>query len=95
MEGNDDITAHAEIHVDLAEVLRAHGDTSGAAEALGNAVAPHDEKGNAVAAEQCRRLLKDLTAGGPRRRDDAQVGSPSLPPRAQPEPRLRISRTEG
>ena len=28
MAGNDDITAHAEILVDLAEVLRAHGDSS-------------------------------------------------------------------
>ena len=65
MAGNDDITAHAEILVDLAEVLRAHGDAAGAAAALAEALALHEEKGNLVAAEHCRRLLAGLPAGGP------------------------------
>ena len=65
MEGNDDVTARAEILVDLAEVLRAHGDAAGAAGALAEALALHEEKGNLVAAEHCRRLLADLPIGGP------------------------------
>ena len=65
MEGNEDITAYAEILVDLAEVLRAHGDMPGAADALAEALALHEEKGNVVVAEHCRRLLRDLPAGGP------------------------------
>ena len=64
MAGNDDITAHAEILVDLAEVLRAHGDLAGAAAALAEALALHEEKGNVVAAEHCRRLMADVPAGG-------------------------------
>ncbi len=60
MAGNDDITAHAEILVDLAEVLRAHGDSAGAAAALAEALALHDEKGNLVAAERCRQLLASV-----------------------------------
>ncbi len=58
----DNITAHAEILVDLAEVLRAHGDLAGAAAALAEAVALHEEKGNVLPAEQCRELLA-ATAG--------------------------------
>ena len=65
MAGNDDITAHAEILVDLAEVLRAHGDGAGAADALAKAVTLHEEKGDVVAAEHCRRLMAELPAGGP------------------------------
>jgi class 3 adenylate cyclase/tetratricopeptide (TPR) repeat protein len=64
MAGNDDVTAHAEILVDLAEVLRADGDLSGASDALAEALALHEPKGNLVAAEQCRRLLAAWT--GPR-----------------------------
>ncbi len=65
MEGKDDATARAEILVDLAEVLRAHGDASAAAGALAEALALHEEKGNLVAAEHCRRFLPDLAAGAP------------------------------
>ena len=65
MEGNDDVTARAEILVDLAEVLRAHGDAAGAAGSLAEALALHEEKGNLVAAEHCRRLLANFAAGGP------------------------------
>jgi class 3 adenylate cyclase/tetratricopeptide (TPR) repeat protein len=65
MAGSDDITAHAEILTDLAEVLRAHDDFAGAADALAEAVALHEEKGNIVAAEQCRRLLAGLTTEEP------------------------------
>jgi hypothetical protein len=65
MEGNDDVTARAEILLDLAEVLRAHGDLTGAADALAEALALHEEKGNLVAAEGCRRVLTELPAEGP------------------------------
>ena len=64
MEGNDDVTAHAEILVDLAEVLREHGDATGAAHALADALALHEGKGNLVAAEQCRRRLAALPPEG-------------------------------
>ena len=57
LAGTDDITARAEILVDLAEVLREHGDPAGAAEALAEAVALHEEKGNVLPAERCRQLL--------------------------------------
>ena len=56
----DDITHRAEILVDLAEVLRAHGDLAGAAEALTEAVALHEEKGNVLNAAQCRELLASI-----------------------------------
>jgi class 3 adenylate cyclase/tetratricopeptide (TPR) repeat protein len=65
MADNDDITSRAERLVDLAEVLRAHADLVGAADALAEAVALHDEKGNLLPAERCRRLLATITAGGP------------------------------
>ena len=58
----DNITAHAELLVDLAEVLRAHGDLDSAAAALEEAIALHEEKGNVLPAEQCRELLA-ATAG--------------------------------
>ena len=60
MAGNDDVTAHAEVLVDLAEVLRAHGDGAAAGDALAEALALHREKGNLVSAEQCRSLLAAL-----------------------------------
>ena len=62
MAGGDNITARAEILVDLAEVLRAHGNLAGAAAALAEAVGLHEEKGNAVPAERCRELLAAIAA---------------------------------
>jgi len=60
MARSDDITKHAETLVDLAEVLRAHGDLVGAGDALTEAVALHEEKGNVLPAYQCRQLLATL-----------------------------------
>jgi tetratricopeptide (TPR) repeat protein len=69
--GYGDVTAHAEILADFAEVLRADGDVAGAKAALGEAIALHDAKGNLVHAEHCRRLLAAVSgeqaATGPRR----------------------------
>jgi class 3 adenylate cyclase/tetratricopeptide (TPR) repeat protein len=65
MARSGDITAHAETLVDLAEVLRADGDLVGARDALSEAVALHEEKGNVLPAEQCRGRLATLTAEGP------------------------------
>ena len=62
---SDNITARADLLVDLAEVLRAHGDLDGAAAALTEAVALHEEKGNVLPADRCRRLLTAVAAGGP------------------------------
>ena len=62
LEGSDDITTHAEILVDLAEVLREHGDLAGAADALAEAIALHEEKGNILPAERCRRRRADVAA---------------------------------
>jgi tetratricopeptide (TPR) repeat protein len=56
LAGSDDVTTHAEILVDLAEVLRAHGDLAGAVAALDEAIALHEEKGNVLPAERCRAL---------------------------------------
>jgi len=56
----DDITQRATILTDVAEVLRAHGDLTGAAEALAEAVALHEEKGNVLPAQRCRELLAAL-----------------------------------
>ena len=64
MAGSDNITAHAEVLVDLAEVLRASGDPGGASEALELAIGLHEEKGNVVNAEQCRQLLANEPATG-------------------------------
>jgi tetratricopeptide (TPR) repeat protein len=64
MSGNDDITARAEILVDVAEVLGAHGDLAEAAAALAEAVVLHEEKGNAIPAERCRELLASIPAQG-------------------------------
>ena len=65
MAGSDNITAHAEVLVDVAEVLRAHGDLAGAADSLAAAVVLHDEKGNVLAARRCRQLLAAIAAGEP------------------------------
>ena len=62
MVDRDNITAHAELLVDMAEVLRAHGDLASASAALADAIALHEEKGNVLPAEQCRELLA-ATAG--------------------------------
>ena len=63
MAGNDDVTTHAEILVDLADVLHAHGDEAGAAVALAEALALHEEKGNLVSVAHCRRRLAAIEAG--------------------------------
>jgi class 3 adenylate cyclase/tetratricopeptide (TPR) repeat protein len=55
--GTADITMRAEILAEIGEVLRAHGDLAGAADALAEAVALHEEKGNLLPAERCRTLL--------------------------------------
>jgi len=55
-DGSDNITTRAEVLIYLAEVLRASG-MDGASEALALAISLHEEKGNVVNAEQCRRLL--------------------------------------
>ena len=65
MADSDNITAHAEILADFAEVLRAHGDLVGAADALAAAVGLHEEKGNVLPARRCRELLAAITAEGP------------------------------
>jgi tetratricopeptide (TPR) repeat protein len=62
VDGSDNISGRAGILVDLAEVLRASGDHSGAADALELAVRLHEEKGNVVNAEQCRQLLANVPA---------------------------------
>ena len=64
MARGDNITAHAEVLVHLAEVLRANGDPHGASEALQLAISLHEEKGNVVNAEQCRQLLANEPATG-------------------------------
>ena len=68
MADSDDLTARAETLTDLAEVLRAHGDAAGAAEALAEAIGLHEEKGNVLNAERCRDLLATIEAEGRRRR---------------------------
>ena len=64
MARTGDITKHAETLADLAEVLREHGDLAGAGDALKEAVALHEEKGNVLPAERCRQLLATFAAGG-------------------------------
>ena len=66
MTGNDNLSAHAGVLVNLAEVLRASGDPDGAAEALERAISLHEEKGNVVNAELCRQLLANEPATGGR-----------------------------
>ncbi|MEN3310685.1 MAG: hypothetical protein V7645_14 [Actinomycetota bacterium] len=65
MARSGDITAHAETLVGLAEVLRADGDLVGPRDALTEAVALHEEKGNVLPAEQCRGRLATPAAEGP------------------------------
>ena len=64
LDHDGNITAHAETLVFLAEVLRADGDNTGAAAALAEAVVLHEQKGNLLPAEQCRRLLAAVGAEG-------------------------------
>ena len=59
----DNLTQWALKLVDLAEVLQAAGDRAGAEAALEQAIGLNDEKGNVVAARQCRERLRRLTAG--------------------------------
>ena len=54
---SDDLTSRAGILTQLAEVLQAAGDTLGAAQALTEAVALHEEKGNLLPAQRCREQL--------------------------------------
>jgi tetratricopeptide (TPR) repeat protein len=61
---SDNITSEAEVLVHLAEVVRAAGYADEASEALTQAVALHEEKGNVVNAEQCRQLLANEPATG-------------------------------
>jgi len=49
----------------LPSVPRAHNDLVGAADALAEAVALHEEKGNVLPARRCRQLLATIAAGGP------------------------------
>ena len=56
--------ASAQELVDLSEVLRAAGDLAGAEAALEQAINLNDEKGNVVAAQQCRERLTSLRAVG-------------------------------
>ena len=63
MVANDDLTVRADTLTHLAEVLRLHGDAAGAADALSEAIALHEEKGNVVNAERCRDLLAALATG--------------------------------
>ena len=60
----DNLTISALKLVDLSEVLRAAGDRSGAEAALEQAIGLNDEKGNVVAARQCRERLENLRASG-------------------------------
>ena len=55
--GSDDLTGAAETLVDVSEVLVATGDYAGAEEALAEAIALHEEKGNTVLARQSRERL--------------------------------------
>jgi hypothetical protein len=58
--GSDDITAVAQVLVDVSEVQRLAGDDARAAAALTQAIALHEEKGNVVAAQQARERLATL-----------------------------------
>jgi class 3 adenylate cyclase/tetratricopeptide (TPR) repeat protein len=60
----DNLTQWALRLVDLAHVLDAAGDRAGAEAALEQAIGLNDEKGNIVAAEQCRARLASLRAAG-------------------------------
>ena len=60
---SDDLTLRAEILVNLAEVLRANGDTVDAMEALREAVRLHEQKGNVLPAQHCSELLATIGEG--------------------------------
>jgi class 3 adenylate cyclase/tetratricopeptide (TPR) repeat protein len=60
----DNVTIWALKLVDLSRVLDAAGDRAGAEAALEQAVGLNDEKGNVVAARQCREQLARLRAAG-------------------------------
>ena len=85
MADSDNITAHAEILADFAEVLRAHGDLVGAADALAAAVGLHEEKGNVLPARRCRELLAAITAGRPGSDDEVTVSRGGIPASAPAE----------
>jgi ATP/maltotriose-dependent transcriptional regulator MalT len=57
---SDFLVSHGHALMDLAEVLRLSARSEGAAEALEQAVALHEEKGNALGAKQARALLAEL-----------------------------------
>jgi ATP/maltotriose-dependent transcriptional regulator MalT len=59
----DRINMHADALVDLAEVLRAGGEESGAAESLEQAAALYEEKGNELCADRVRTALATLVGG--------------------------------
>jgi tetratricopeptide (TPR) repeat protein len=58
----DNINAHADALVDLAEVLRAGGNEPEAAAALEEAVTLYDEKGNALSAERAQATLASVAS---------------------------------
>ena len=60
----DNLTMWALKLVDLSEVLQVAGDDAGAEAALRQAIGLNEEKGNVVAAQQCRERLERLTAAG-------------------------------
>ena len=57
MAATDNINAHADALVELAEVLRAGGDEAEAAAALEEAAALYEEKGNVLCADRARSVL--------------------------------------
>ncbi|MBI3370032.1 MAG: AAA family ATPase [Burkholderiales bacterium] len=59
---SDDLTARAGMLTHLAEVLHAAGDSAGAAQALAQAVALHEDKGNLLPAQRCREHLATMGA---------------------------------
>jgi tetratricopeptide (TPR) repeat protein len=61
-DGDEDPTSAALTLMDLAEVLRAAGDDTGAEAAVSEAVALNEQKGNTVAARQCRERLAAIQA---------------------------------
>ena len=56
----DNINAHADALVELAEVLRAAGDETDASAALEEAVALYEEKGNALCADRARAAIASV-----------------------------------
>ena len=62
LAGSDDLTLRATLLSQLADVLGATGDASGAAQALAQAARLHEEKGNRLPAQQCLDRLAALVA---------------------------------